>query len=117
MFEVVVVIMWTIDMHGEKDGDEDGNRDNLLEGSWNSLLPVTQRLDKVEQKATQMAITMTIIMDNGNGQWQWQHLMTMAIQRQHEAPASNVKAGGGDGIIGSTLEALPVVNHLRMETC
>ena len=53
-------------MHGEKenDGDEDeGNRDNLLEGSWNSLLPATQRLDKVEQKATQMAMAM--VMGNG----------------------------------------------------
>ena len=58
-------MMWTIDMHGEKDGDEDedGNRDNLLEGSWNSLLPATQMLDKVEQKATQMAMAM--VMGNG----------------------------------------------------
>ena len=62
--------MWTIDMNGEKDGDEDedGNRDNLLEGSWNSLLPATQRLDKVEQKATQMAMAMAMATfdDDGN---------------------------------------------------
>ena len=60
--------MWTIDMNGEKDGDEDedGNRDNLLEGSWNSLLPATQRLDKVEQKATQMTMAMATFDDDGN---------------------------------------------------
>ena len=60
-FRYVVLIIWTIDMHGENDEDEDGNRDNLLEGSWNSLLPATQRLDKVE------ATPMTIAMGNGNG--------------------------------------------------
>ena len=73
-------------MHGEKenDGDEDeGNRDNLLEGSWNSLLPATQRLDKVEQKATQMAMTMTMAMamatfdDDGNSRGNMKHLQAM----------------------------------------